>query len=78
LLAFSVLEVGFRQGKSVSGVLALPGKVENVPTANAANPNVMIPFICPVMFSCARFVLDSAVSRFSSANAVFLISVGLF
>jgi hypothetical protein len=36
----------------LSGVLlsALLGKVENAPAANAANPNLIIVFICMMMF----------------------------
>ena len=37
----------------VSGVSALLGKVENAPTVSAANPNLMIVFIC-IVFSCER------------------------
>jgi hypothetical protein len=30
----------------MSGVSALLGKVENGPTASAANPNLMVAFVC--------------------------------
>jgi hypothetical protein len=34
----------------ISGLSALLGKVENAPTASAANPNLTIVFICIIFF----------------------------
>jgi hypothetical protein len=51
LLAFFVLEVGSRNGEAMPGVVlsALPGKLEDAPTASPANPNLIVVFICIIL-----------------------------